>query len=323
MMDAVDESEVASLPVGEAFRERFGNPYAVIHRADVHLSLLEGAQDTGSHRVRHRHAVSSGSSRRATACRSIDAKGNAHHGVGAHRLRRREVRGAPAARGRPGARVGPRRLSRGGRRQGLPGRPALERAGRLGRARTATWCTTRCATASNTTSSSPSTAASPRRGACTEGSPDEVLSYFKGIGDAPAPAARRCRRTGPAGRPPTASRSASGPTGAPRCSATPRIRCCSTWRKAPAWRWKTPSRWAKRCASTAATSPRRSRSTRRSRVARTARVVLSAREMGRIYHAKGVERLVRNDLWRGRAPERFYDALEWLYGWRVDNCLAA
>ncbi|MFZ4758079.1 MAG: 3-hydroxybenzoate 6-monooxygenase, partial [Burkholderiaceae bacterium] len=60
----------------------------------------------------------------------------------------------------------------------------------------------------------------------------------------------------------------------------------------------------------------------RSRVARTARVVLSAREMGRLYHAKGVERLVRNDLWRGRSPERFYDALEWLYGWRAERCLA-
>jgi hypothetical protein len=60
----------------------------------------------------------------------------------------------------------------------------------------------------------------------------------------------------------------------------------------------------------------------RSRVARTARIVLSSREMGRIYHAKGVERLVRNDLWRGRAPERFYDAMAWLYGWNVDNCLA-
>jgi salicylate hydroxylase len=60
----------------------------------------------------------------------------------------------------------------------------------------------------------------------------------------------------------------------------------------------------------------------RSRVARTARVVLSSREMGRLYHAKGVERLVRNDLWRGRSPERFYDALEWLYGWRSDQCLA-
>jgi salicylate hydroxylase len=61
----------------------------------------------------------------------------------------------------------------------------------------------------------------------------------------------------------------------------------------------------------------------RSRVARTARVVLSAREMGRIFHAKGVERLVRNDLWKGRAPERFYDAMEWLYGWTAEGCLAA
>jgi salicylate hydroxylase len=60
----------------------------------------------------------------------------------------------------------------------------------------------------------------------------------------------------------------------------------------------------------------------RSRVARTARVVLLTREMGRIYHAKGVERLVRNDLWKGRTPQRYYDALEWLYGWRVENCLA-
>jgi 2-polyprenyl-6-methoxyphenol hydroxylase-like FAD-dependent oxidoreductase len=61
----------------------------------------------------------------------------------------------------------------------------------------------------------------------------------------------------------------------------------------------------------------------RSRIARTARIVLSAREMGRLYHAKGVERLVRNELWKGRTPERFYDAMEWLYGWNVGNCLAA
>ena len=60
----------------------------------------------------------------------------------------------------------------------------------------------------------------------------------------------------------------------------------------------------------------------RSRVTRTARVVLSAREMGRIFHAKGVERLVRNALWKGRSPERLFDAMEWLYGWRVENCLA-
>jgi salicylate hydroxylase len=61
----------------------------------------------------------------------------------------------------------------------------------------------------------------------------------------------------------------------------------------------------------------------RSRVTRTARIVLAAREMGRIFHARGVERLVRNDMWKDRKPGRFYDALEWLYGWKVDTCLAA
>ena len=59
-----------------------------------------------------------------------------------------------------------------------------------------------------------------------------------------------------------------------------------------------------------------------SRVARTARVVLSSREMGRIFHAQGVERLVRNELWKDRPPERFYDAMEWLYSWRSETCLA-
>lgn len=57
------------------------------------------------------------------------------------------------------------------------------------------------------------------------------------------------------------------------------------------------------------------------RIARTARVVLSVREMGRIYHAAGVERLVRNSLWTGRTPERFYDSVEWLYGWRAQTAL--
>jgi salicylate hydroxylase len=59
-----------------------------------------------------------------------------------------------------------------------------------------------------------------------------------------------------------------------------------------------------------------------SRIARTARVVLSAREMGRLYHASGVERLVRNDLWKGRDANGFYNALQWLYGWTAATSLA-
>src|SRR3954447_12405898 len=44
MMDAVDDTLVGEIPTGAAFRARFANPYAVIHRADVHLSLLEGVR---------------------------------------------------------------------------------------------------------------------------------------------------------------------------------------------------------------------------------------------------------------------------------------
>ncbi len=47
MHDALDASLVGRIPTGVAFRERFGNPYAVIHRADLHGSLLEGAMTTG------------------------------------------------------------------------------------------------------------------------------------------------------------------------------------------------------------------------------------------------------------------------------------
>ena len=57
------------------------------------------------------------------------------------------------------------------------------------------------------------------------------------------------------------------------------------------------------------------------RIPRSGRAVLAAREMGRIYHAKGVERLIRNSLWTGRTLDQFYDALAWLYGWRAETCL--
>jgi 3-hydroxybenzoate 6-monooxygenase len=43
MFDALDESAVGRIPTGDAFFKRFGNPYAVIHRADAHGALLAGA----------------------------------------------------------------------------------------------------------------------------------------------------------------------------------------------------------------------------------------------------------------------------------------
>lgn len=50
------------------------------------------------------------------------------------------------------------------------------------------------------------------------------------------------------------------------------------------------------------------------RIPRAYRVVLSSRELGRVYHAQGVERLVRNQWLGAKSPTQFYDSLEWLYG---------
>ncbi|MFJ6937516.1 FAD-dependent monooxygenase [Streptomyces sp. NPDC101132] len=40
-MDGVSGRHVTSLPLTEEYRERFGNPYAVVHRAELHRILLE------------------------------------------------------------------------------------------------------------------------------------------------------------------------------------------------------------------------------------------------------------------------------------------
>jgi salicylate hydroxylase len=51
------------------------------------------------------------------------------------------------------------------------------------------------------------------------------------------------------------------------------------------------------------------------RIVRATRVQISAnRLVGMIFHVPdGLERLVRNDMYRGRTAERYYDALEWVF----------
>src|SRR5256885_8532853 len=44
MMDGVSGEKVIDIPLGAAFARRFGNPYAVTHRADIHGALLEGCR---------------------------------------------------------------------------------------------------------------------------------------------------------------------------------------------------------------------------------------------------------------------------------------
>ena len=49
------------------------------------------------------------------------------------------------------------------------------------------------------------------------------------------------------------------------------------------------------------------------RLVRASRVQISSRMPGLLYHAADVSRLVRNDIYRGRSAERYYDALDWIF----------
>ncbi len=44
LMDALSAEEICHIDLGEAFRARFGNPYAVIHRGDLHGVFLRACQ---------------------------------------------------------------------------------------------------------------------------------------------------------------------------------------------------------------------------------------------------------------------------------------
>jgi salicylate hydroxylase len=45
MMDSITGEEVTRVPLGEAFRNKFKKPYALIHRADLHKVLLEACRN--------------------------------------------------------------------------------------------------------------------------------------------------------------------------------------------------------------------------------------------------------------------------------------
>src|SRR5438046_3345523 len=45
MMDGVSGETVIDIPLDARFAKRFGNPYAVTHRADIHGALLDGCRE--------------------------------------------------------------------------------------------------------------------------------------------------------------------------------------------------------------------------------------------------------------------------------------
>jgi 2-polyprenyl-6-methoxyphenol hydroxylase-like FAD-dependent oxidoreductase len=319
MHDALDEYQVGRIPTDENFRKRFGNPYAVIHRQDIHNSLLEGATETGKveffTNCRVESIEQSADSVTVTCGNGKTFTGQALIGADGVRsvVRAQYVNDPPRVTGHVVYRAVVDEKE-------FPDNLKWNAA--------SIWVGPNCHLVHY-----------PLRGGkeynvvvtfhsrgkeewgVTEGSKEEVQSYFQGI----CPKARQLidlpkswKRWATADREPigqwtfgraTLLGDAAHPTtqymaqGA--CMALEdavtlgeALRVCNKdWSKALDL-YQT------------------------SRITRTARIVLSGREMGRLYHAKGVERLVRNSLWKGRTPERFYDAMEWLYGWNVGNCLA-
>jgi 3-hydroxybenzoate 6-monooxygenase len=318
MMDATDETEVASMPVGEAFRARFGNPYAVSHRADVHLSLYEAVQRSGAIEL----ATSTRIERfeqEAGGVTAIDATGKRHRGValvgcdGVKSAVRQQLVGDPE---RVTGHVVYRAVA-----------DAKDFPDDLKLNAPCLWAGPDCHLVHyplrggeqyNVVMTFHSR--KPEEWGVTEGSREEVMSYFAGVG----PRARRLlnlpqqwRRWATADREPI-GRWSFGRATLLGDAAHPMMQYLAL---GAGMALEDAVTLGEAVEAEGGDLERAFVRYERSRVARTARVVLLTREMGRIYHAKGVERLVRNDLWRDRTPERYYDAVEWLYGWKVENCL--
>ena len=320
MMDAVDNSEVVRIETGKAFQERFNGPYAVIHRADIHGAILEGVQ----HDPRisfHTSTHITGLTQADDHAEVTDEKGNTYRAdivVGCDGVKsvvRQQLIGDPP---RVTGHVVYRAVVE---RENMPedlriNAPVL-------------WAGPRCHLVHY-----------PLRGGAQynlvvtfhsreqeewgvrDGSKEEVLSYFQGIHARPRQLLDRptsWRRWATADREPVGQWSYGRATllgdAAHPMSQYMAQGACMALEDAV-----TLGEAIRQCDHDLPAAFRLYESVR---IPRSARVVWSTREMGRLYHARGVERTVRNMLWTGRSQPQFYDALQWLYGWKVENCLQA
>ncbi|WP_244443116.1 3-hydroxybenzoate 6-monooxygenase [Bradyrhizobium sp. Ai1a-2] len=320
MLDAVDGKPIADVPVGTAFRRRFGNPYALGHRADMHMALLESVQAVGRvDLVTSMRIVEVEQTTRGVT--AIDADGGHHDGIALigcdgvkSAVRQRLIGDAPRVSGDVVYRA---MIEAGDFPVELQGNAPV------------VWAGPNCHLVHYPLRDQKQynlvvTFHSERQEAwgVTEGSQEEILSHFVGIDRRPhqlLSLLNSGKRWATADREPL-DRWSSGHVTLLGDAAHPMLQylgqgACMTLEDAvtlgAAIRIHPDD------------LPQAFGLYERSRIARTARAVLSAREFGRLIHAKGMERIVRNELWKGRTPERFYDALEWLYGWRADACLAA
>lgn len=319
MMDAVDNSEVVRIETGKAFQERFNGPYAVIHRADIHGAILEGVQ--------HDPLISFHTSTHITNFKQTDdyaevtdAEGNSYRAdivVGCDGVKsvvRQALIGDPP---RVTGHVVYRAVVE---RENMPedlriNAPVL-------------WAGPRCHLVHY-----------PLRGGAQynlvvtfhsreqeewgvlDGSKEEVLTYFHGIHARPRQLLDRptsWRRWATADREPVERWSYGratilGDAAHPMSQYMAQGACMAL---------EDAVTLGLSVAQHKGNLPDAFELYESLRIPRSARVLWSTREMGRIYHAKGVERAVRNSLWQGRSQQSFYDALQWLYGWNADNCMS-
>ena len=325
MHDAIDETLVGRLETGEAFRQRFGNPYAVIHRVDIHLSLLEGAQETGQVEfftsTRIEKIEQDEANQTVTA---IDQNGKRWVGqalIGADGgksvVLAQYVNDPPRVTGH------------------VVYRAVVDKADfpdDLKWNAASLWAGPKCHLVHYPLRGGEQYnvvvtfhSRQPEQWGVTDGSKAEVESYFQGI----CPKARQLielpkswRRWATADREPIATwvhgrATILGDAAHPTTQYMAQGACMALEDAVTLGEALRVTRQANGSADWDAALALY----QQNRVTRTARIVLSGREMGRLYHAVGVERLIRNSLWKGRSQERFYDAMEWLYGWNVTNCL--
>ena len=318
MHDAIDGELVGRIPTGEAFRKRFNNPYAVIHRVDIHSSLLEGAQETGRIEFKTSTRIER-VEQDDTGVTAFDQNGVAHRGLaliaadgGKSVVRAQYVNDPPRITGH------------------VVYRAVIDKADfpkDLQWNAASLWAGPKCHLVHY-----------PLRGGeqynvvvtfhsrkaeewgVTDGSKEEVQSYFQDV----CPKARQLidlpkswRRWATADKEPIETWTFGrvtllGDSAHPTTQYMAQGACMAL---------EDAVTLGEALRVNQNDIPKALQLYQACRTTRTARIVLSGREMGRIYHAAGVERKIRNSLWKDRPVERFYDAVEWLYGWNVTKAL--
>ena len=318
MLDALDESVVGKVPVGDSFREYFGNPYAVIHRADIHLSIYEETQVHQSIRIH-------------TDARIVSVEVSAH-GACVRDHNGQEWNGAAVV-GCDGLRSVVREALIGDTHvvsghvvyRAVCPRDDFPEDLRWNAA--AIWVgpnyhivhyPLRAGEEYNIVITFHSR--EQETWSVREGSQAELLSYFTEISPKPRQLLEKAnvwQRWATADREPTEKwgygrATLLGDAAHPPLQYMAQGACIAledavTLREA----LKNSDHDIESAF----------RLYEKARIPRTARVQYSARLMGRLFHASGAERLVRNSLWKDRKPEDHYQALNWLYGWNVQTCL--